>query len=27
MGDRLAWLSDYYLETELPATCGLPEQP
>ena len=21
MGDRLAWLSDYYLETELPPTC------
>lgn len=25
MGDRLAWLSDYYLKTELPPTCGSTE--
>ncbi|QDP64447.1 MAG: hypothetical protein Tp156MES38741_38 [Prokaryotic dsDNA virus sp.] len=25
MGDKLAWLSDYYLKTELPPTCGSPE--
>lgn len=22
MGDKLAWLSDYYLKTELPPTCS-----
>jgi hypothetical protein len=25
MGDKLAWLSDYYLKTELPPTCPLAE--
>lgn len=24
MGDKLAWLSDYYLKTEEPPTCGGP---